>query len=90
MPPQLQLVTPEAAEAWTSSQPGPEQRPVNHSRVERYAALMRAGRWIRPQSEVTFDAAGRLLNGQHRLHAIALAGRPQWLPVQRARKETPA
>jgi len=44
------------------------------SKVEQYARDIRARRWALTGEPVIFTDDGRLLNGQHRLHAIARAG----------------
>lgn len=49
-------------------------RPLNRARVAEYAEAMRAGRWHVSHQGVAFDAAGNLIDGQHRLHAIVSSG----------------
>lgn len=51
-------------------------RPLRKGAVERYAADMLAGRWLPSNDAITVDIDGNLLNGQHRLHAVVLAGIP--------------
>lgn len=45
-------------------------RRVSRVTVDRYARMMRAGRWLPTGESVKFTADGRLLDGQHRMHAI--------------------
>lgn len=52
------------------------QRPLLKSLAARYAADMKAGNWLFTPEAITFDEKGDLLNGQHRLEAIRLAGVP--------------
>lgn len=50
------------------------QRKVSRPRVERYARDMAAGRWALNGETIAFDSEGRLVDGQHRLHAVARSG----------------
>lgn len=49
-------------------------RPLNRARVGEYAEAMRAGRWHVSHQGIAFDAAGNLIDGQHRLSAIVSSG----------------
>lgn len=49
-------------------------RPVSEELVKRYAADMKRGDWKTTHQGIAFDRAGILLDGQHRLRAIARAG----------------
>lgn len=49
-------------------------RSVSKTAVARYARDMKAGEWLYTGDPVRFSADGRLLDGQHRLHAIIEAG----------------
>src|SRR5262249_32454434 len=51
-------------------------RPVGRVTVEQYARDMKAGRWSFTGEPLIFDDDGRMLNGQHRCHAIVLAQVP--------------
>ncbi|OZI09160.1 hypothetical protein BWI93_05285 [Siphonobacter sp. BAB-5385] len=45
--------------------------------MEEYAAMMKAGQWLRDTGEtIKISADGKLLDGQHRLHAVIKAGIP--------------
>jgi hypothetical protein len=51
-------------------------RNLKSSRVERYARDMRNGRWLDETGEtLKVDTAGRIIDGNHRLHAVRLSGR---------------
>lgn len=50
------------------------QRPLNQARIRRYTMDMKLGNWGENGESITFDEEGNLLNGQHRLHALARAG----------------
>jgi hypothetical protein len=73
----LVLVTPAVAEDWLKKN-RENNRNVGRSRVRQYAADMKAGRWRLGDQAVSFDAEGRLVNGQHRLHACVLSGCAFW------------
>lgn len=49
-------------------------RPMNRTRVLRYAEDMRRGRWLVNGETIIFDSEGNLLNGQHRLQACIESG----------------
>lgn len=66
-------VTPEMAQKWLESNYD-KQRPLNKKSVNRYANIMREGRWMVNCDAVGFDTEGRVINGQHRLHAIIASG----------------
>lgn len=70
----VETVTPELAEEFLRH--NGTNRSLRPRLVERYAADMRAGNWYSGGSTIDFDTEGRLLNGQHRLHACLLAGVP--------------
>lgn len=65
-------VTPQMAADWLKRQY--DNRPVRDYIVERYAADMKAGRWRMNGQTISFLPDGRLVNGQHRLHAVILSG----------------
>jgi hypothetical protein len=68
-------VTPEIAEKWLQNNEGNRRLVVN--RVMQFATDMEAGRWVdRHPHGISFDENGRLLDGQHRLHAVAVSGVP--------------
>lgn len=71
------------ARAWLEAL-SPEQRSLSPRLVQAYAYAMRRDMWhpANGQSALEFDEHGRLRNGQHRLHAIVLAGVPVLLPVE--------
>jgi hypothetical protein len=49
-------------------------RRLSDKAVKTYAADMLAGRWKQTGSTISFDTDGNLLDGQHRLRALVLAG----------------
>ena len=82
LPPQMDgpseewvLVTPEIAEKWLENNHG--NRRLIQNRVMQFATDMEAGRWVDGHPHgIAFDDTGRLLDGQHRLQAVALSGVP--------------
>lgn len=50
------------------------QRPMSHTVVARYAADMRNKGWLLSPQPISFDVAGDLIDGQHRLAAIKESG----------------
>jgi hypothetical protein len=50
------------------------QRPLNLHTVKKYATDMKAGNWALTGQGISFDNAGNLLDGQHRIAAVASSG----------------
>ena len=74
------LVTPEMAEVWLRDH-NTRNRNLTATLPDRYAAMMTGGDWIPTHQGIAFDTKGRLSDGQHRLHAIIIAGAPVWMLV---------
>lgn len=49
-------------------------RPVNADRVASYARDIQSGNWKRTGDTIKISIQGRVLDGQHRLHAVVMAG----------------
>lgn len=58
-------------------------RALNKNVVAKYASTMRAGKWLITHQGIAFNAAGDLIDGQHRLWAIIKAGVTVRLAVTR-------
>jgi hypothetical protein len=69
---QIVEVTPALAEKWLKQ--NSHNRNLRDRTVLAYARDMEAGRWAENGEAIKFAADGTLLDGQHRLTAIALAG----------------
>lgn len=69
---QIVDVTPELAEKWLKQ--NSRNRTIRDRAVLAYARDMEAGRWAENGEAIKFAADGALLDGQHRLTALALAG----------------
>lgn len=91
---EVQLVTPEQANAWleetqANGMIGPRQRRIDPVQVQRLAHAIAALEW-EPTMISLYEFEGRLylVDGQHRLSAIVRAGMPAPLVVSRKRAET--
>lgn len=49
-------------------------RNINKDRVRNYAADMRSGSWLANGEPIILDEDGTVIDGQHRLHAVVVAG----------------
>ena len=65
-------ITPQQAKALLENNVG--NRPMKKSLVEYYASEMSAGRWNFNGDSIRISSDGIILDGQHRLQAIALSG----------------
>lgn len=66
-------VTPEMAQRWLKL--NTKNRKLREGVVKKYAADMRAGRWVEANTDpIVFNTENVLENGQHRLHAIVASG----------------
>jgi hypothetical protein len=64
-------------------------RPLSQANVKTYAADIESGKWCLNGQGIIFDGKGRLLDGQHRMHAIIRANRPvQTLVIHGVSPET--
>lgn len=79
-------VSPKMAKRWLELYPegrGYRQRPLSSRTVDRYTADMSAGFWHNDGAPIRFGKSGRLLDGQHRLHAVVRSGLVQEFVVIR-------
>lgn len=68
-----EIITPEIAEAYLKA--NTENRKLRKSTVKRYAQDMSEGRWKEGTTEtIKISPTGRILDGQHRLHAVVESG----------------
>lgn len=68
----IELVTPEVASRLLENNEG--NRRIRPSVVTKYAAAMLHGNWKVTPEPIVISSTGRLMNGQHRLHAVIKAG----------------
>ena len=75
----MELITPERAQQLISSAVQ-NSRPVSAADVEKHVQELSDGTWI-PGVAIYIDNGGRLIDGQHRMHAIVAHGQPVWTYV---------
>lgn len=68
---QILLVTPEMASDWLSHRGYNRNRRISKSVVGKYLQDMKEGRWKITRQGLIFDTAGKIIDGQHRLSAVA-------------------
>lgn len=83
-----ELVTPEMAERWLEK--NNSNRPLRQNVVAAYAAQIKAGQWRLTHQGVCLDCNGALIDGQHRLTAIAHTGIAILMQVSRMTTEESA
>lgn len=71
---QIETITPAQAEAYLLAAAGHRQRPLTQARVRTLARAITDGQWRVTHQAIAFDPDGILIDGQHRIAAIALAG----------------
>ncbi|UTC28770.1 hypothetical protein MARCHEWKA_02580 [Brevundimonas phage vB_BpoS-Marchewka] len=69
---QFEMIGPDEAEALLKS--NTHNRPLSEALVRKYAQDMIAGSWQQNGATIVVSLTNRLLDGQHRLHAIVRAG----------------
>lgn len=65
----IMAVTPAIARQWLTH--NVHNRPISNMTVTRYRSDMMTGRWSFAGDPIRFDTLGNLIDGQHRLHALA-------------------
>lgn len=68
----IEEVDPATATQWLLRNENP--RRMRGPKVKQYAGAMKRGEWVLSNDAITFDRHGRLINGQHRLSAVVMAG----------------
>ncbi len=84
-PARLERITPQLAEEWLSTMRA--NRSPSEAVVFKYAIEMDEGRWKVNGETIKFNAKGQLFDGQHRLRACILAGKPFLSLVARGLEE---
>lgn len=77
----IEKITPEKASEYLSQ--NSVNRNISVNTVDKYADDMKNGAWQLNGQPIVFGASGRLLDGQHRLSAIAKSGVPVMVAVVR-------
>lgn len=75
----VMLVTPALAAEWLLR--NTNNRAVSDKAVRSLAEAITAGRWVTTHQGIAFDRDNVLIDGQHRLHAVVLAGVPVSIEV---------
>lgn len=70
----IELVTPDAASAMLKRNSG--NRPISKTVLDQYTKAILRGEWKVNGESIKLSASGRLLDGQHRLMAVARSGIP--------------
>ncbi|WP_327007937.1 hypothetical protein OHA72_12070 [Dactylosporangium sp. NBC_01737] len=78
---ELELIDPDKAESYLGK--NHSNRNLRKAHYLSQASDMKAGRWQSSHMSIAFDTKGKLIDGQHRLHAIVESGVSMWLFVAR-------
>lgn len=78
---EIQTITPELAQQYLGTQTENRSLRITHVLFLRDEII--AGAWKLTHQPIAFDENGRLIDGQHRLHAVALSGRAVEMHVAR-------
>lgn len=80
-------ITPEMASDWLTSRNHPLNRRLSPHTADKYRRDMEQDRWKLTRQGIVFDTDGKLIDGQHRLKAIANSGieREFWIYPNEAR-----
>ena len=70
----VEKITPKRAERYLKQ--NDRNRKLSPKTVAKYAKSIRTGEWQVNGQSIIFSADGRLLDGQHRLSAVVVAGKP--------------
>lgn len=72
--PEIENITPEQAERYLKA--AERNRPLSSTSVVDLAIQMESNNWVLNGETIKFDDEGRLIDGQHRLEACILSGKP--------------
>ena len=75
MPITSKIITITPNDALTNLTKMVHNRPLSQASVKKYADEIKSGNWGLNGQGIIFDAQGRLLDGQHRMHAIIKSGK---------------
>jgi hypothetical protein len=78
---EVMMVTPELAAEWLEH--NTHNRIIRPRVVDKYAADMKAGRWLLTHQGIAFDEHNVLVDGQHRLMSVVQSGTPVKMMVTR-------
>jgi hypothetical protein len=72
--PEVVDITPDMASDWLETRVFDGNRKPAKAKIEQHTAAMKAGRWLETHQGIAFDTDGRLIDGRHRLMAVAASG----------------
>ena len=72
----IENITREVAESYLQTNVA-NYRKLSHSKVTQYVREMQQDLWVANYEPIHFNEDGILINGQHRLEAIRISGKPQ-------------
>lgn len=75
------MLTPAIAEEFMTH--NLHNRPIRPNKVAAYARDIKAGSWRRSPQPIMFDVNGKMIDGQHRCHAVIQTSIPVWTLVVR-------
>jgi hypothetical protein len=82
------LITPEMAREMLKK--NQRNRPINWKKVEEYADIMKAGKWVLHAQGIVLDAHGNILTGQKRLWAVVYSDVSVYFRVSTGNPESSA
>ena len=68
------IVTPQKAQEWLKHNDA--NRPLNQERINEYLKMMKDGDWKESHQGIAIGKGGKVIDGQHRLHALIRYGKP--------------
>lgn len=77
------LLTPDDAQKLLAVSEGQSQRNIKKASVERLVHAIETGQWRLTHQAIALDSSGIVIDGQHRLHAIARCGVPVQVQIAR-------
>src|SRR4051812_39659069 len=72
--PEVVLIAPKLASEWLRTMVA--NRPLSQIKAVEYGLAMERGDWVLNGETIKFNDKGNLIDGQHRLQACVLAGKP--------------
>jgi hypothetical protein len=76
----VETITPAKAQRWLDTR-NTHNRTLSEAEAQRFARDMLAGKWALTPQGISFNAEGIILDGQTRLRAIVIAGKPVQMMV---------
>jgi hypothetical protein len=72
--PELTEISPDMATDWLETRQFEGNRKASRAKIDQHAAQMKAGNWLETHQGIAFDTEGKLIDGRHRLSAVAASG----------------